>query len=117
MEVEIQPSASVEIQMEQYERVKVSGRVVSREGKPMPSVNIELMRWDSQRRMGLSTIVTVTDGDGRFREIGLIVGDEYVISAKAEGYRAAKTEMFTAAAEMTQICRSHPVAGWQSVFH
>ena len=102
-EVEVQPGASVEIQMEQYERVKVSGRVVNREGKPMSAVNIELMRWDRQRNMGSSTIVTVTDGDGRFREIGLIVGEEYVISTAAEGHRAAETEMFTAAAEMAQI--------------
>ena len=102
-EVEVQPSASVEIQMEQYEWIKVSGRVVSREGKPVPSVNIELMRWDRQKNMGSSTIVTVTDGDGRFREIGLIVGDEYVISAAAEGYRTAETETFTATMEMAQI--------------
>ena len=105
-EVEVQPDASVEIQMEQYERVKVSGRVVSREGEPMPSVNISLIRWDPQRRMGRSGIVTVTDGNGWFREIGLIVGDEYVISAKAEGYREADTDRFTATAEMTQIAIS-----------
>ena len=103
VEVEVQPGASIEIQVEQYERVKVSGRVVSREGEPMSSVNINLMRWDSQRRRGRDTTVAVTDGDGRFREIGLIVGDEYVISADAEGYRKVETEMFTAAAEMTQI--------------
>ena len=103
VEIEVQPGASVEIQMEQYERVKVSGRVVRRAGEPMPSVNIDLMRWDPQRRMGQSTTVTVTSGDGWFREIGLIVGDEYVISAKAEGYREAETEMFTATTEMTQI--------------
>ena len=102
-EVEVQPGESVEIRMEQYERVKVSGRVVSRAGEPMPSVNISLMRWDPQRHRGVSTLVTVTDGDGWFREIGLIVGDEYVISAKAEGYREAKTKRFTAMAEMTQI--------------
>ena len=102
-EVEVQPGASVEIQMEQYERVKVSGRVVNREGKPMSAVNIELMRWDRQRNMGSSTIVTVTDGDGQFWEIGLIVGEEYVISTAAEGHRAAETEMFTATAEMAQI--------------
>ena len=54
-EVKVQPGASVEIQMEQYERVKVSGRVVSREGEPMPSVNINLMRWDSQRHRGCET--------------------------------------------------------------
>ena len=103
VEVEVQPGALVEIQVEQYERVKVSGRVVSREGKPMPSVNINLMRWDSQRHRGWDTTVAVTGGDGRFREIGLIVGDEYVISAGAEGYRKAETEMFTAATEMPQI--------------
>ena len=103
VEVEVQPDASVEIRMEQYERVKVSGRVVNRAGEPMPSVNIGLMHWDSQRRRGISAPVTVTDGDGQFREIELIVGDEYVISADAEGYRKAKTHMFTAAAEMPQI--------------
>ncbi len=102
-EVEVQQGASVEIRMEQYERVKVSGRVVSREGEPMSSVSIYLMRWDSQRHMGRSTTVAVTGGDGRFREIGLIVGDEYVISANAEGYREVETEGFTATAEMTQI--------------
>ena len=102
-EVEVQPGALVEIWMEQYEQVKVSGRVVSREGAPMPSVNVSLMHWDSQRRRGISAPVTVTDGDGQFREIGLIVGDEYVISARAEGYREAKTEKFTATTEMTQI--------------
>ena len=102
-EVEVQPGASVEIRMEQYERVKVSGRVVSHEGEPMSSVSIYLMRWDPQRRMGLSTTVAVTGGDGRFQEIGLIVGDEYVISANAEGYREVETEGFTATAEMTQI--------------
>ena len=102
-EIEVQPGVSVEIRMEQYERVNISGRVINREGEPMSSVNIDLMRWDSQRRMGQSTTVTVTSGDGWFREIGLIVGDEYAISAKAEGYRVAETKMFTATTEMTQI--------------
>ncbi len=102
-EIEVQPGVSVEIRMEQYERVNISGRVINRAGEPMPSVNISLMRWDPQQRRGHSGTVTVTDGDGWFREIGLIVGDEYVISAKAEGYRKAGTGRFTAAAEMTQI--------------
>jgi len=102
-EVKVQSGASVEIQMEQYEQVKISGRVVNRAGEPMPSVNISLMRWEPQLRRGRSRIVTVTGGSGWFREIGLIVGDEYVISAKAEGYREAKTEKFTATTEMTQI--------------
>ena len=45
----------------------------------------------------------MTDDDGWFREIELIVGDEYTISAEAEGYRRTETERFTATAEMTQI--------------
>ena len=102
-EVEVQPRASVEIRMERYERVMVSGRVVNRSGKPITTANIELTRWYRQIHMGRSSTVAVTDGDGWFREIGLIVGDEYAIRANAEGYRRAGTETFTATAEMTQI--------------
>ena len=40
------------------------------------------------------------DGSGGLR---LLSGDAYTITAKAEGYREADTEMFTAAAEMIQI--------------
>ena len=109
-EVEVQPEASVEIRMELYGQVKVSGRVVDHEGKPMPSINIHLTHWVSQPYGGYGANVTgyganvaVTDEDGRFREIWLIIGDEYTISVEAEGYREAKTERFTATAEMPQI--------------
>ena len=102
-EVEVQPGTPIKIRMGQYERVKVSGRVVNHRGEPMPSVNIDLMHWDPLRHMGSSSTVAVTDGDGQFRGIGLIVGDEYTISANAEGYREEETEMFTATAELTQI--------------
>ena len=103
VEVEVPPGVPVEIRMEQYEWVKVSGRVVDRKGKPIPSANIELTHWARQQNRGIGTTIAVTDGDGRFREIGLIVSDEYVISAKAEGYREAGTGRFTATAEMAQI--------------
>ena len=102
-EVDVQPGVSIEIRMEQYERIRVSGRVVDRAGEPIPSVNISLMRWDSQRGKGYRTTVAVTDGNGRFREVELIIGDEYVIYAEADGYRRTETEKFTAMAEMTQI--------------
>ena len=103
-EMEVRSGALIEIRMEQYEQVKVSGRVVSAGGRPISSVNIELMHSDPllvDTRVG--SIVAVTDGDGRFRGIELIVGDEYTISASAEGYRKTEAEMFTAAAEMTQV--------------
>ena len=101
--VEVQPGASVEIRMERYGRVAVSGRVVSRSGEPITTANIELMRWYRQIHMGRSSTVAVTDGDGRYREIGLIIGDEYGIRANAKGYVGAETGIFTATAEMTQI--------------
>ena len=103
VELEVQPDASVEIRMEQYERVKIAGRVVDHTGKPMSSMDILLMRWDPQRYSAYGTTVAVTDDDGWFRDIELIAGDEYTISVEAEGYREAETERFTATAEMTQI--------------
>ena len=102
-EVEVQPGASVEIQMERYERVKVSGRVINRAGEPIPSVDINVYSFNHPSDIGFMTTVTVTDGDGWFRDIELIVGDEYTISANAEKYWKAATETFTATAEMTQI--------------
>ena len=108
-EVEVQAGVPVEIRMDRYERVVVSGRVVNRSGKPIKTANIELTHWNRQIHMGqsltvgLSSTVAVTDSDGWFREIGLIVGDEYAIRANAEGYQEAGTETFTATAEMTQI--------------
>ena len=108
--VEVQPDASVEIRMEPYGQVRVSGRVVDHEGKPMLLMNVHLTRWNSQPYGGYGanvaaygTNVAGTDKDGRFQEIELIVGDEYTISVEAEGYRRTETEMFTAMAEMTQI--------------
>ena len=109
-EVEVQPEAWVEILMKPYGQVKVSGRVIDHEGKPMPLMNVHLMRWNSQPYGGYGeyvaaygTNVAGTDKDGRFQEIELIVGDEYTFSVEAEGYRRTETERFTAMAEMTQI--------------
>ena len=102
-EVKVQPETSVEIRMKRYERVMVSGQVISRSGEPITTANVDLMRWYRQIHMGRSATVAVTDGDGRFREIGLIIGDEYEIRANAKGYLGAETGIFTATAEMTQI--------------
>ena len=102
-EVEFQPGVPVEIQMEQYERVEISGRVINHKNEPISSANIGLMHWDRQRNKGHGTGIAVTDSDGQFREVELIVGDEYDISVTAEGYRRAEIERFTATSEMSQI--------------
>ena len=103
IEIEVRPWLPVEIRMKPYERVKVSGRVIDPEGKPMQLVDVLLMHWDPKGHSAYGTIVAVTDNDGWFREIELIVGDEYTISVEAEGYREAETGRFTATTEMTQI--------------
>ena len=103
IKIEVRPWLPVEIRMKPYERVKVSGRVIDPEGKPMQLVDVLLMHWDPKGHSAYGTIVAVTDNDGWFREIELIVGDEYTISVEAEGYRETETGQFTATAEMTQI--------------
>ena len=45
----------------------------------------------------------MTDHDGRFREIELIVGDVYEIHVELEGYRRAETKRFSATAEIPPI--------------
>ena len=102
-EVQFQPGVPVEIQMEQYERVKISGRVINHKNEPISSANIGLMHWDRQQNKGHGTGIAVTDSDGQFREVELIVGDEYDISVTAEGYRRAEIERFTATPEMSRI--------------
>ena len=102
-EVKVQPETPIEIRMTPYERVEVSGRVVSAEGEPIPSVNIELIHWDPLQNTGSGSTVDATSGDGRFGPIGLIIGDQYYVFASAEGHLSAETEMFTVTAEMTQI--------------
>ena len=102
-EVEIQPSASVEIRMKRFELVRVSGRAVNPDGEPISSVTVNRMWRDHERGVGIGSPVAVTDGEGRFRDVELIVGDRYVISASAKGYWKAETEEFTATDEMNQI--------------
>ena len=102
-EIEVEPGVPIEIQMKSYGRVKVSGRVIDHAGKPMPSMDVQLIHWDLQRDIGNVTNVAVTDDDGWFREIELIVGDVYEIHVELEGYRRAGTKRFAATAEMTQI--------------
>ena len=102
-EIEVEPGVPIEIRMKSYGRVKVAGRVVDRAGNPMPLMDIQLIHWDLQRYIGNVTNVAVTDDDGRFRNVELIVGDEYEIHVELEGYRRAETKRFVATAEMTQI--------------
>ena len=45
----------------------------------------------------------MTNGDGWFRDVGLIAGVDYVITAKAKGYWREVTEEFTATEGMSQF--------------
>ena len=104
-EVEFQPGRTVEIRMERYEQVEVSGRVVDQNGEPIPGVTIDRNQWDDQKRLMIGANVAVTDNDGRYRGVKLIVGEKYIIQAQpyAGGYFAASTAEFTATEEMSHI--------------
>ena len=45
VEIEVQTGVPIEIPMERYGEVKISGRVIDHEGKPMRSMNVHLTRW------------------------------------------------------------------------
>ncbi|MBI1923034.1 sigma-70 family RNA polymerase sigma factor [Candidatus Poribacteria bacterium] len=102
-DVEVQPGAEAEILAEKYETTSVSGRVVDKQGEPVPSANIGLTRWDRVEGHGTGSTAAVADGEGKFRITGLIIGDEYYVGANAKGYRGARTEMFTVSAEMETL--------------
>lgn len=104
-EVEFQPGEPVEIRMERYEQVEVSGRVVNKNGEPIPGASIVLTQWDDQKGSLVGTNVAVTDNDGRYRGVRLVVGEQYIINAHpyAGGYSSAATDEFTATEEMIQI--------------
>ena len=105
--VEARPGVPIEIRMEQYGQVEVSGRVVDEKGEPLPSVPIGLVRWDDRRGF-VGTNAAVTDSEGRYRGVKLIVGEEYMISVMptfppAEEFFHATTGQFIATHGMTQL--------------
>ena len=106
-EVEAQPGVPIEIRMEQYGQVEVSGRVVDEKGEPMLSVPIGLVQWDDTKGF-VGTNVAVTDSDGRYRGVKLVVGEEYMISVMptfppAEEFFTGTTGQFIATQGMTQL--------------
>ena len=105
--VEAQLGVPIEIRMEHYGEVEVSGRVVDEKGKPIPSVPIGLSSWDDTKGF-VGTNVAVTDSDGRYRRVKLIVGETYIINVfpaflPSEKYFAATTGQFTATRELAQL--------------
>ena len=107
VEVEAQPGVPIEIRMEQYDQVEVSGRVVDEKGEPVPSVPIGLSSRDDSKGF-VSTNVAVTDSDGRYRGVKLIVGEAYRISVMptfppTEEFFHATTGQFIATHEMPQL--------------
>ncbi len=102
-EVEFQPGAPAEIRMNPFKLVKISGRVVNSDGEPIPSAIIHRHRSDPLRHTVIVSGIGVTNGDGWFRDVGLIAGVQYVITAKAKGYWREVTEEFTATEGMSQF--------------
>ena len=102
--VKVRKGGSVKIRMQQYGWGKVSGRVVNVKGEPIPSANIVLKHHlANQTFLSWSGTVAITDGDGWFKDVELIAGDAYTISAEAKGYQRAEATAFIATTEMTEI--------------
>ena len=103
-DLEAQPGVEAEILMEEYKTTSVSGRVVNKRGEPVPSANVGLSTRDRKimwRSTGTSA--GMANSSGEYKVTGLIVGDEYSISASANGCRDASTKTFTAAEDMPPL--------------
>jgi RNA polymerase sigma factor (sigma-70 family) len=100
-EIQVSSDEDIEIIMQKYEITSVTGRVVNRKGEPIASADMIIMRHEGEITSGTST--GIADGSGKYKIDNLIVGDEYYVNAKADGYREANTEMFTATKDMKPL--------------
>ncbi len=103
------PGSVADIVMERYQITSASGRVVNEEGEPIPLAHISLRAFDPEARDGggTSSWGLKTDSSGHYkisgRSVPLIIGDEYAIVAKAEGYAEGSTKTFVAKADMPPL--------------
>ena len=109
----LSPQSTADIELQLGTPSLISGRIMNETGEPIPSADIEREHHlSNQTILSWSGTVAMTDGNGWFQDVELIIGDEYVISAGAKGYQQAETTQFTARAEMTEIeTLILPVAG------
>jgi hypothetical protein len=134
----LSPQSATDVELQLGTPTRISGRIMNEAAEPIQnaevlihslSKNNSLFKDKHCLRLDDMPIVPVrtnangdfvlrqlpqgmTDSNGRFLEIELIVGNEYVISAGAKGYQRAQTETFIARMEMTAIeTLILPVAG------
>lgn len=107
--LEAKPDAEVTILMERYEMTTTSVVVIDQDRNYIPSAKVDLVIWDSEARGAMALPTGVTDEYGKCEVPGLIVGNEYSVSASAEGYRRADTGKFTAEPGIENIIMLTPI--------
>jgi len=100
-EIQVPPDEDIEIITEQYETTSIIGRVVNRKGEPIASADMMIFKQESEGGVGNSA--GIADSSGNYKIDNLIVGDEYYVNAKADGYKEANTEMFTVTKDMKPL--------------
>lgn len=99
-----QLGAEVEILMDRYEITSVSGRVVNKEGDPIPAADVWLSIHDRETPgRSMMTPAGSTNAMGEYRVTGLVIGDEYSIRSSSVDYREAYTKGFMAKADMPPL--------------
>jgi RNA polymerase sigma factor (sigma-70 family) len=84
-EIQVPPDEDIEIITEQYETTSIIGRVVNRKGEPIASADMMIFKQESEGGVGNSA--GIADSSGNYKIDNLIVGDEYYVNAKADGYK------------------------------
>jgi protocatechuate 3,4-dioxygenase beta subunit/peroxiredoxin len=104
MELEPKPGLDVNIIMERYEMTTISGRVVDGQGNPVNSADITLDKLENAKHPGSLSSSSYhedpADSSGNYKINHVIVGDEYRVIARANGYQGSQTDQFTATANM-----------------
>ncbi len=88
---------NIVLRLEKVSPPKVKGRVVDEAGNPIPHaiITVGVTRQYGGMMVGWSKPVAITDAQGNFEISGLWHGDNYSITAHADGYSEGYTGMFT----------------------
>jgi hypothetical protein len=100
-EIQVSSDEDIEIITQKYEIISITGRVVNKKGEPIASADMMIFKQESEGGVGNSA--GIADSSGNYKIDNLIVGDKYYVNAKADGYREASTEIFTAAKDMKPL--------------
>ncbi|MBN1291203.1 MAG: carboxypeptidase regulatory-like domain-containing protein, partial [Candidatus Latescibacteria bacterium] len=91
------------INLEHYETTNIEGLVLDESGNPIPKVKIGLIYWDRDLGQGVGIFAGETDNSGNFDIPDLIIGDDYSLNTRIQGYGQTVLSLNSLKKEMSHI--------------